>query len=140
MRTIPDGPPSAEKMLDDAESDLGYVQTQLAKQMAILSPRNIEFWGIESGQTIRGQAGDPDIRDNGQFVSNLVQTQYSDRMYGMYKTYLDILEAGGVTSAQQFSFVALPGKFGNWGAMDALDAQWGDSPKMRAIYEWTARK
>jgi hypothetical protein len=47
---------------------------------------------------------------------------------------------GGATMAMQFSFVAVPNQYGAWGAMEALDTRWEDSPKMRAIFHWAARK
>lgn len=134
--------PSIDGMLDDAEADLALVKTKMAELKAIADAHNVEIWGIETGQSIKGVAGQSgmDIRERLGFEANLIGANRHDRMYTIYKAYLDALEAGGTTLAMQFSFVAAPNRFGAWGALESLDSRWEKSPKMRAIFEWAARR
>ena len=145
----PDAAPTVDELLQDSRATFARIDMKLAELNQVLMGRDIKMWALESGQNILAGRGAPPegttgpgpiFSSNPDFVTNQRAAQVHDDMYGVYKTYLNNLEFAGFEVAMHLGFVYKPTNTGTWGALTALDARWEDSPKMRAIVDWSSRR
>ncbi|GAB4107923.1 MAG: hypothetical protein Kow00105_12460 [Phycisphaeraceae bacterium] len=107
---------------------------QLSRKWSRKLGRNIPLIGYEGGQHYTVAGGNP------PYAKAYLTVQNHPKMYQVYLANMREWENAGGSLFTAFNFVEKPDQWGAWGHLDLMDQAISDSPKMRALLDYRAKR
>lgn len=128
-------PDFVTEIIDRLHADLDLKTTaDVAAQRAVADAYDLWLITYEGGQHLAATTSAN--RSNQSLTNHLIEANRDDRMYDLYRDYLDMLNDADVALHSNFTYIYRPNSFGSWGLQENQDQPLSDAPKFQAILDW----
>lgn len=128
-------PDFVTEIIDRLQTDLDLETTaDVAAQRAVADAYDLWLITYEGGQHLAATTSAN--RSNQSLTNHLIEANRDDRMYGLYRDYLDMLNDADIALHSNFTYVYRPNAFGSWGLQENQDQPLSETPKFQAILDW----